>query len=116
MVRLESLPGEEQPLRDADVASWELGQEMSAHHALYNTKKAGELRAVSGGCSSASSSPCSACRPAPRAKRPLGSHQDIGISDSFFSDVRDKITPGTSALFIFASDQPGTRPGGRQVP
>jgi uncharacterized membrane protein len=42
---------------------------------------------------------CSACRPTPRAKRPLGSHQDIGISD-----VRDKITPGTSALFIFASD------------
>jgi uncharacterized membrane protein len=42
MVRLESLPGEEQPLRDADVVSWELGQKMSAHHALYNTKKAGE--------------------------------------------------------------------------
>jgi uncharacterized membrane protein len=42
---------------------------------------------------------CSACRPAPRAKRPLGSYQDIGISD-----VRDKITLGTSALFIFAPD------------
>jgi hypothetical protein len=33
MVRLESLPGEEQPLQDADVVSWELGQEKPAHHA-----------------------------------------------------------------------------------
>jgi hypothetical protein len=99
MVRLESLPDEEQPLRDADVSSWQLGQEKPAHHTLYNTKKEGCLSGGSGGCSSASSSPCSARRPAPRAKRPLGSYQDIGISD-----VRDKITPGTSALFIFASD------------
>jgi uncharacterized membrane protein len=43
MVRLESLPDEGQPRQDAHVVSWELGQEMSAHHALYNTKKAGEL-------------------------------------------------------------------------
>jgi hypothetical protein len=43
MVRLESLPGEEQPLQDADVVSWELGQEKPAHHALYNTKKEGCL-------------------------------------------------------------------------
>lgn len=26
MVRLESLPDEEQPLRDTDVVSWQLGQ------------------------------------------------------------------------------------------
>jgi uncharacterized membrane protein len=43
MVRLESLPDEEQPLRDTDAVSWQLGQEKPAHHTLCNTKKAGEL-------------------------------------------------------------------------
>jgi hypothetical protein len=33
-----------------------------------------------------------------RERSALGSHQDIGISGSFIRDVRDKITPGTSAL------------------
>ena len=34
----------------------------------------------------------------------LGSLADVGISDSFIKTVRDKVTPGTSALFLLSSD------------
>ncbi len=33
-----------------------------------------------------------------------GSLSDVGISDSFIKDVRDRVTPGTSALFLLSSD------------
>ncbi|MHB1873957.1 MAG: DUF1269 domain-containing protein [Streptosporangiaceae bacterium] len=34
----------------------------------------------------------------------IGSMADVGISDSFIRDVRQKVTPGTSALFLLSSD------------
>lgn len=34
----------------------------------------------------------------------FGSMADVGISDSFIKDVREKVTPGTSALFLLSSD------------
>jgi len=34
----------------------------------------------------------------------IGSMADVGISDSFIRDVREKVTPGTSALFLLSSD------------
>ena len=33
-----------------------------------------------------------------------GSLRDVGIDDSFINRVRDRITPGTSALFLMSSD------------
>jgi uncharacterized membrane protein len=33
-----------------------------------------------------------------------GSMADVGIDDNFISEVRTKITPGTSALFVLTSD------------
>ena len=33
-----------------------------------------------------------------------GSLTDVGIDDAFIKDVRSKITPGTSALFLMTSD------------
>ncbi|MEW2500714.1 DUF1269 domain-containing protein [Amycolatopsis sp. CA-161197] len=33
-----------------------------------------------------------------------GSLTDVGIDDDFIKSVRDKITPGTSALFLMSSD------------
>jgi uncharacterized membrane protein len=33
-----------------------------------------------------------------------GSMADVGIDDDFINDVRRKITPGTSALFVLTSD------------
>ena len=33
-----------------------------------------------------------------------GSMADVGISDDVHQDVRDKVTPGTSALFAMTSD------------
>ena len=32
-----------------------------------------------------------------------GSLADVGIDDTFINDVRDKVTPGTSALFVLSS-------------
>src|SRR5690348_18278108 len=34
----------------------------------------------------------------------FGSMADVGISDSFIKSVREKVTPGTSALFLLSSD------------
>lgn len=33
-----------------------------------------------------------------------GSLTDVGIDDSFINEVREKVTPGTSALFLLTSD------------
>lgn len=33
-----------------------------------------------------------------------GSMADVGIDDDFIASVRDKVTPGTSALFVMTSD------------
>ncbi len=33
-----------------------------------------------------------------------GSLSDVGISDNFIKEVREKVTPGTSALFVMTSD------------
>ena len=33
-----------------------------------------------------------------------GSLADVGIDDDFIKQVRDKVTPGTSALFALTSD------------
>jgi uncharacterized membrane protein len=34
----------------------------------------------------------------------IGALTDVGISDIFIMEVRDKVTPGTSALFLLSSD------------
>ena len=33
-----------------------------------------------------------------------GSMADVGIDDDFIKQVRDQVTPGTSALFVMTSD------------
>jgi uncharacterized membrane protein len=33
-----------------------------------------------------------------------GSLRDFGIDDDFVADVRERVTPGTSALFLLSSD------------
>jgi uncharacterized membrane protein len=33
-----------------------------------------------------------------------GSMRDVGISEDFINNVRDKVTPGSSALFLLSSD------------
>ena len=34
---------------------------------------------------------------------------DVGISNAFIDSVRQKVTPGTSALFLLSSDAVGDR-------
>ncbi|MFC6161990.1 DUF1269 domain-containing protein [Kribbella sp. NPDC058693] len=38
-----------------------------------------------------------------------GSLSDVGIDDNFIKSARDKITPGTSALFLMSSDAVGDK-------
>ena len=35
----------------------------------------------------------------------MGSMADVGIDDQFIREVRDNVTPGTSALFVMTSGQ-----------
>ena len=60
----------------------------------------------SGACCSACSSSCrcSGCHRCRRSARWAGSLTDVGIDDDFIKSVRDKVTPGTSALFLMSSD------------
>jgi uncharacterized membrane protein len=33
----------------------------------------------------------------------FGSLRDVGISDAFIAEIREKVTPGTSALFVLST-------------
>ena len=33
----------------------------------------------------------------------FGSLRDVGISDAFINEIREKVTPGTSALFVLST-------------
>jgi len=46
----------------------------------------------------------------------IGSMADVGISDSFIRAVREKVTPGTSALFLLSSDAVSDRVADRLRP
>jgi uncharacterized membrane protein len=37
-----------------------------------------------------------------------GALADVGIDDSFIDEVRSKVTPGSSALFVMTSDAPSS--------
>jgi uncharacterized membrane protein len=44
-----------------------------------------------------------------------GALADVGISDDFIKEVREKVTEGTSALFALTSGGYGARQGGRRA-
>ena len=93
-------------VHDAAVVQWEEGQKKPKTRQLHNLTGAGALGgafwgmlfgliflvpllgAVIGAASGALS----------------GSLADVGIDDKFIGEVREKVTPGTSALFVLSSD------------
>jgi uncharacterized membrane protein len=93
-------------LLDAAVVSWEVGKNKPKTRELRDTKKAGALGGGFWGLlfGLIFFIPILGLAIGAATGALIGSMADVGISDSFIRDVREKVTPGTSALFLLSSD------------
>ena len=91
---------------DAAVVSWEVGKNKPKTRELRDTKKAGALGGGFWGLlfGLIFFIPILGLAIGAATGALIGSMADVGISDSFIRDVREKVTPGTSALFLLSSD------------
>lgn len=91
---------------DAAVVSWEEGKKKPKTQELHDTKKAGALGGGFWGLlfGLIFFIPILGLAIGAATGALIGSMADVGISDSFIRDVREKVTPGTSALFLLSSD------------
>ncbi|MBV9793381.1 MAG: DUF1269 domain-containing protein [Actinobacteria bacterium] len=92
-------------LHDAAVVSWEPGHKKPRTHELHDTTKSGVL---SGGFWGLLFGliffvPLLGLAIGAASGALFGSMRDVGISDKFINEVREKITPGTSALFALTT-------------
>ena len=93
-------------VQDAAVVSWEVGRKKPKTRELHDTKKAGALGGGFWGLlfGLIFFIPILGLAIGAATGALIGSMADVGISDSFIRDVREKVTPGTSALFLLSSD------------
>jgi uncharacterized membrane protein len=93
-------------VHDAAVVTWPTDRKKPVTHELHDTKKAGALGGAFWGFlfGLIFLVPFLGAAIGAGAGALMGSLQDVGISDAFIKDVREKITPGTSALFVLTSD------------
>jgi uncharacterized membrane protein len=93
-------------VQDAAVVSWEVGKKKPKTHQLHDTKKGGALGGGFWGLlfGLIFFVPILGLAIGAATGALFGSLADVGISDSFIKSVRDKVTPGTSALFLLSSD------------
>jgi len=93
-------------LQDAAVVSWEPGRKKPKTREMHSTKKAGALGGGFWGLlfGLIFFIPILGLAIGAAAGALVGSLADVGISDAFVKSVRDKVTPGTSALFVLSSD------------
>ncbi len=91
---------------DAATVSWEEGKKKPKTRELRDTKKAGALGGGFWGLlfGLIFFIPILGLAIGAATGALIGSMSDVGISDSFIRDVREKVTPGTSALFLLSSD------------
>src|SRR5271169_104175 len=107
---LEQLQGLQQQnlivVQDAAVVSWEDGKSKPKTRQLHDTKLGGALGGGFWGLlfGLIFFVPLLGLAIGAAAGALAGSLADVGISDSFIKNVRDKVTPGTSALFLLSSD------------
>jgi uncharacterized membrane protein len=107
---LERLQGlQEQNLiqvKDAAVVSWEAGTSKPRTRQLHDTKLSGALGGGFWGLlfGLIFFVPLLGLAIGAAAGALTGSLVDVGISDKFIKEVRDKVTPGTSALFLLSTD------------
>jgi uncharacterized membrane protein len=93
-------------VQDAAVVSWEPGKKKPKTRELHDTKRAGALGGGFWGLlfGLIFFVPILGLAIGAATGALFGSLADVGISDSFIKSVRDKVTPGTSALFLLSSD------------
>ena len=91
---------------DAAVVSWEVGKKKPKTRELPDTKRTGALGGGFWGLlfGLIFFIPILGLAIGAATGALIGSMADVGISDSFIRDVREKVTPGTSALFLLSSD------------
>jgi uncharacterized membrane protein len=93
-------------IRDAAVVSWEAGTSKPKTRQLHDTTMGGALGGGFWGLlfGMIFFVPLLGLAIGAAAGALTGSLVDVGISDKFIKEVRDKVTPGTSALFLLSSD------------
>lgn len=91
---------------DAAVVSWEVGKKKPRTRELRDPRKAGALGGGFWGLlfGLIFFIPILGLAIGAATGALIGSMADVGISDDFIRDVRKKVTPGTSALFLLSSD------------
>jgi|SRR5215469_10912253 len=93
-------------IQDAAVVSWEPGRSKPKTHEMHSTKKTGSLGGAFWGFlfGLIFFIPILGLAIGAATGALFGSLADVGISDQFINSVREKVTPGTSALFLLSSD------------
>jgi uncharacterized membrane protein len=93
-------------VQDAAVVSWPAGARKPSTHELHSLKAAGALGGGFWGLlfGLIFFMPLIGLAVGAASGAILGSMSDVGISGSFIAEIRDKVTPGTSALFALTSD------------
>lgn len=92
-------------VHDAAVVSWEVGKKKPKTHEMHDTTAAGALGGGFWGLlfGLIFFIPFLGLAVGAATGALLGSMRDVGISDEFIREVREKVTPGTSALFALTS-------------
>ena len=93
-------------VQDAAMVSWEAGKKKPKTREMHSTKKAGALGGGFWGLlfGLIFFIPILGLAIGAAAGALAGSLADVGISDKFIATVREKVTPGTSALFLLTSN------------
>jgi uncharacterized membrane protein len=93
-------------VRDAAVVSWEPGKRKPKTREMHSTKNAGALGGAFWGFlfGLIFFIPILGLAIGAATGALFGSLAEVGISDKFIDTVRQKVTPGTSALFLLSSD------------
>jgi uncharacterized membrane protein len=93
-------------VQDAAVVSWEVGRKKPKTREMHSAKKTGALGGGFWGLlfGLIFFVPILGLAIGAAAGALAGSLTDAGISDSFIKEVREKVTPGTSALFVLSSN------------
>jgi uncharacterized membrane protein len=93
-------------LQDAAVVSWEAGKKKPKTRQLHDTTTRGALGGGFWGLlfGLIFFVPFLGLAIGAASGALFGSLADVGISDSFINSGRDRVTPGTSALFLLSSD------------
>ena len=93
-------------VHDGAIVSWEAGRKKPKTRQLANTTAAGALGGSFWGLlfGLLFFVPLLGMAVGAAAGALGGALTDVGIDDDFIASVRDKVTPGTSALFVMTSD------------